>query len=299
MTRMSLGEKIGVFFDVISKNQLSILVLILLVGLAYLFITTNKKNSNSTKKIYIIVYTVLIVFMLVAFSTHILKFLDYMMNNFFITVYFPNLAIYFAAIIVSNVIAFISVFNFDINRMIRNINITVYTIISFIFILLVGVVSDKNLNIYSQKSIYTNNSALVLIQLTSAIFISWIIFLTIYYLIRRYQEKNNPKKKEVEKKRILPSNLIEIKIPDIAYKQSKKKVELSKAEVEKITREEASKYVQEKIKESKQLDKFLTKEDYLVLLKLLKEKKQEKSKEIVHDDQESYLKLQEMYKSVR
>ena len=299
MTRMSLGEKISVFFDVISKNQLSIIILILLLGLAYLFISTNKKNSNSTKKIYIIVYTVLIVFMLVAFSTHILKFLDYMMNNFFITVYFPNLAIYFAAIIVSNIIAFISVFNFDINRIIRNINISVYTIISFIFILLVGVVSDKNLNIYSQKSIYTNNSAIVLIQLTSAIFISWIIFLTIYYLIRRYQEKNNPKNKEVIRKRILPSNLVEIKIPDIAYKQSKKKIEISKEEVERITREEANKYVQEKIKESKQLDNFLTKEDYIVLLKLLKEKKQEKNKEIDKDDQESYLKLQEMYRSVR
>ena len=299
MTRMSLGEKISVFFDVISKNQLSIIILILLLGLAYLFISTNKKNSNSTKKIYIIVYTVLIVFMLVAFSAHILKFLDYMMNNFFITVYFPNLAIYFAAIIVSNIIAFISVFNFDINRIIRNINISVYTIISFIFILLVGVVSDKNLNIYSQKSIYTNNSAIVLIQLTSAIFISWIIFLTIYYLIRRYQEKNNPKNKEVIRKRILPSNLVEIKIPDIAYRPNKKKVELSKEEIEKIAKEEANKYVQEKIKESKQLDNLLTKEDYIVLLKLLKEKKAEKNRKITNDDQESYLKLQEMYKSVR
>ena len=110
MTRMSLGEKISIFFDVISKNQLSIVILVLLLGLAYLFISTNKKNSNSTKKTYIIVYTVLIVFMLVAFSAHILKFLDYMMNNFFITVYFPNLAIYFAAIIVSNTVFLKSMF---------------------------------------------------------------------------------------------------------------------------------------------------------------------------------------------
>jgi len=299
MTRLSLGEKIGIFFDVISKNQISILVLIILIILVGLFIYTNKKESTKIKKIYTIAYSVIIVFVLVVFSQNILKFFDYMMNNFFIAIYFPNLALYFVAILISSAIAFISIFNFNINQIIRNINIIIYTIISFIFVLLIGVISDRNLDIYSQESIYKNDSALALIQLTSTIFILWIVFLIIYYIIRRYQEKIISKKRPVLKKKILPTNLVEIKLPKVAYKINRNQVEINKEEIERITKEKADKYIKEKIKESKELDNLLTKEDYIVLLKLLKEKKREEEKKKNRDDQQSYIKLQEMYESVR
>lgn len=299
MTRMSLGEKLGIFCDVLLKNHLSMVILILLLVIAYMFITTNKKNAETTKKAYIIIYTGLVVFVLVTFSTHIFKFFDYMMNNFFIAVYFPNLAIYFAAIIISNIIVVLSIFRFDINKTIRNINIIMYTIITFIFILLIGVVSDKKLDVYSQASIYTNKSAHALIEISSTLFILWIIFLTLYYLICRYIEKKKPQR--VMKKRILPSNLIEIKAPDIAFKSSKRQIEIDKKEVEKRVQEEVNRLVKEKLKESKNLDNLLTKEDYILLLKILKEKKKDQIKvqREVKEDQESYLKLQEMYKSVR
>ena len=295
MTRMSLGEELDLLFKVCLQNKLSIVIFLLLAIVAYLFITTNRRNANVTKKTYIIAYVVIIVFVLVTFSTHITKFLDYMINNFFIAVYFPNLAIYFAAIIVSNIIAFISVFNFDINRIIRNINIVVYSIISFLFFLLIGVISDRGLDIYSQHSIYANDKAHALIELTSIIFMIWIIFLITYYAIRRYQEKKQDKEKVVKKK--LPNNIIEVDSPKIALKVTEPP-KLDEEEINAKVAEEVEKRVKTKLAENKALDNILSREDYVLLLKVLKEKKEEKTKEII-DDQSSLMKLDEMYKSVR
>ena len=54
MTRMSLGEELDLLFKVCLQNKLSIVIFLLLAIVAYLFITTNKRNANVTKKTYII-----------------------------------------------------------------------------------------------------------------------------------------------------------------------------------------------------------------------------------------------------
>ena len=294
MTRMSLGKEIDLLFKVCLQNKLTIVIFLLLAIIAYLFITTNRKNANVPKKTYIIAYTAIIAFILVTFSTHIIKFFDYMINNFFIAFYFPNLAIYFTAIIISNIIAFISVFNFDINRIIRNINIVVYSIITFLFLLLIGVISDRNLDIYSQHSIYANDKAHALIELTSIIFMLWIIFLITYYLIRRYQERKEDKRKVVKKK--LPNHIVEVDSPKIALRV-KEEPKLNEEELNAKVAEEVDKRVKIKLAETKALDNILSKEDYILLLKILKHQKQEKK--IESDDQNNLMRLEEMYKSVR
>ena len=179
MTKMSLGKELKILFDTIINNKLSIIMLIFLIFLAYIYLSTNKKNDKITKKLAIGIYLFLFLFILIAYHSHIFEFLDYMMNNFFIMIYFPNLAIYFAAIVISNIIVLVSIFNHRIDKLIKNINIVVYTIISFIFLLLIGVIIDKDLNIYSTKSIYGSTEAHGLISLTALIFMIWIIFLTI------------------------------------------------------------------------------------------------------------------------
>ena len=50
-----------------------------------------------------------------------------------------------------------------------------YTIINFILVLLIGVITDKKLDIYSVSSVYDNANAHALIELTSLIFVLWMI----------------------------------------------------------------------------------------------------------------------------
>ena len=330
MTKMTLGKELKILLDTIINNKLSIIMLIFLIFLAYIYISTNKKNAKITKKLSIGLYLFLFLFIIIAYNSQIFDFLDYMMNNFFIMIYFPNLAIYFAAIVISNIIVLVSIFNKKIDKLIKNINIVVYTIISFIFLLLVGVIVDKDLNIYSQKSIYGSTNAHALISLSAIIFVTWIIFLTIYHFIRKYQRKDKvevriptknvtikpkvikeesrliptknvtikPKTKiirqevpvtKVVKQRILPSNIVEIKAPDIVKQQI-----INKEIIDELTNKE----IEKRIKESHAFDDIITKEEYIYLLQLLKAQRKTK-KVVVNDDQSALRRLREMYESVR
>lgn len=314
MTKMTLGKELKILFDTIINNKLSIIMLIFLIFLAYIYISTNKKNAKITKKLSIGLYLFLFLFIIIAYNSQIFDFLDYMMNNFFIMIYFPNLAIYFAAIVISNIIVLVSIFNKKIDKLIKNINIVVYTIISFIFLLLIGVIIDKDLNIYSTKSIYGSTNAHGLISLTALIFMIWIIFLTIYHFIRKYQRKDTVEEKvkvvekivekevpvekiikeevpvtKVVKQRVLPSNIVEVKVPSIVKDQMIKNNNIEEATTKEIER---------RIKESHAFDDLITKEEYIYLLNLLKSQK--KTKEVViNNDQSALQRLQEMYKSVQ
>lgn len=311
MTKMTLGKELKILFDAIINNKLSIIILIFLIFLAYIYISTNKKNAKITKKLYIGIYVFLFLFIVIAYYSHIFEFLDYMMNNFFIMIYFPNLAIYFAAIVISNIIMLVSIFNHKVDKLIKNINIVVYTVISFIFLLLVGVIIDKDLNIYSQKSIYGCAEAHGLISLTSLIFMTWIIFLVIYHFIRKYQrkdevvetkvktkivekivEKEVPKPvpvTKVVKERVLPSNIVEIKVPSVVKQEI-----INNDKIDEITNKE----IEKRIKESHAFDDIITKEEYIYLLNLLKSQRPVKKVEVI-DDQSALRRLQEMYKSVQ
>ena len=215
MEKLTLGKELSLFFKIISENKFSIVILLFLIFLTFIFITTNKKNIKTTKKIYIGIYSFITLFLLIFNGKHLGKFFDYMMNNFFIAIYFPNFAIYFAAIIISNIIVLISIFNQKITKLIKNINIVVYTFITYLLILLIGIISKSDLDVYSQASIYKNTSAHALISLTSTVFMLWIIFLILYTIIKKFITKDKDKeevivKEKIVKERILPDNIKEV-----------------------------------------------------------------------------------------
>ena len=274
MEKMTLEKEFSLFFKAISENKFSIAILIFLIFLAIIFITTNKKNIKTTKKIYIGIYSFIIIFLLVFYGKHLGKFFDYMMNNFFIAIYFPNFAIYFAAIIISNIIVLISIFNQKITKLIRNINIFVYTFITYLLILLIGVISKADLDVYSQASIYKNTSAHALISLTSTVFMLWIIFLILYTIIKKFITKDKVKeevivKEKVVKERILPDNIKEVPIPAFATVET---TAMSEEELNRKTEIEIQKRVNTRIRETHVLDNMLSKKDYMVILKMLKDK---------------------------
>ena len=311
MEKMTLGKELSIFFNTLFSNNLSIILLLVLIALAIIFILTNKKNAKVTKRIYIGIYAFIIIFVIVAYNKYILDFIDYMMNNLFIAIYFPNLAIYFAAIIVSNIVVLISIFNFKVTKLIKNINIIMYTIINLLLILLIGVITDKKLDIYSQASIYDNATAHALIELTSIIFVLWMIFLIIYKLIRIYQTNKDGEKlpvkviekpvieEKIVKERILPDNIVEVTIPNFAKKDSLE-INLDEDEIEYRTNIEVEKRVNTKIREAHAFDKMLTKEDYIVLLNLLKQNKnnlEESNEDIITEEEQEEI-IEEINSSI-
>lgn len=222
MMKTSIIDKLNIIFELTKSSNIFIAVIAFLLFIVVVAITNNKKNESTTKKIYLCIYAFIILGILIAYYSSIGKMFDYMMNNFFIAIYFPNLAIYLAAIITVNIIFLVSVFKNNISRFIKNLNIIVFAIMNYLLALILNVVHSNKLDVFTQTSVYGNKEAQALIELSSTIFLIWIFFLVVYKMIMIYQRKMNPvdayrvEKVVVEKrKRILPSNIREIRATEV------------------------------------------------------------------------------------
>ena len=288
MSKLSLIDKLKVFIDVSKSSSLYLIVLIVLLIAGYIFLTTTKKTVKRNKAIFVGISIFIALTIMISYHGTLSKMFDYMMNNFFIAVYFPNLAIYMAAIIITNIIVWISIFSFKTDKLVKRLNIIIYVIMHYLLALIVSVINSNKLDVFTQESIYGNQKVTALIELSSGIFIIWIVFLIIYKIILIYLKKDyKPKvKKVIVKKRVkkLPVNFEPKEAPDYLYgKAPKKQVE------EKIITKEI-------IKEVEANEDIFTKEDYKLLLMLLNKQKEKNRQE---KEQSKIEELQEMYRSVR
>lgn len=222
MMKTSIIDKLNIIFELTKSSNIFIAVIAFLLFIVVVAITNNKKNESTTKKIYLCIYAFIILAILITYYSSFGKMFDYLMNNLFIAIYFPNLAIYLVALIVVNIIFLVSVFKQDISKIIKNLNAIVFAIMNYLLALILNIIHTNKLDVFTQTSIYGNKKAQALIELSSTIFLIWIFFLVIYKMIMMYQRKINPidayrvEKVIVEKrKRILPSNIREIRATEV------------------------------------------------------------------------------------
>ena len=256
MTQTTILEKLKIVFDVSMSSKLFIAVIAFIILLAVVALKTNKKNVQRGKLVYGLTYAAILIAILIFYHESLGKMFDYMMNNFFIVLYFPNVAVYLAAIIITNIILLVSVFNFKTPKLVRNINIVVYGIIHYLLALVLNVISENKLDIFSQVSVYGNKDAQAIIEFSSAIFIIWIIFLIFYKIIRKYQKKDVvPVKRKVivKKVRALPEGIAEVEVPLFVKAQPKKHEEVKVNEEPVIIAELVDEHKIEKEQLEKQL----------------------------------------------
>lgn len=320
MSKLSLLDKLSLFFEVAGDSAWSILILIILLVLVYVFSQTTKKTIKRNKIIYISFSLLILVSLFIFYLPSIGKIFDNMMNNLFIVIYFPSLAVYFAAIITTSIILWISLFSYKTSKLIKRLNLVMYLIINYLFALLLYVINNKKLDIFSTESIYGNKQATALIELTSIIFVVWILFLIIYKLVLIYLRRDyrEPTKKVIVKKVVkkLPENYLNIEVPSMVYgKVSKEKEEKNyiNIDVPKVVYSTNNKTYIEKEpprivygnipkkynivdNRTKVYDDMLSLEDYKLLLKLLKEQKNKEKEEVI---QPNFTELESLYRSIK
>lgn len=233
MTQTTILDKLKIIFEVSKSSKLFIGVIIFIILLALVALTTTRKNAKRGKFIYGLAYATVLVAILVLYYDSLGKMFDYMMNNFFIVLYFPNIAVYLAAIIIANIILLVSVFGFKTPKLVKTINVIVYAIIHYLLALVLNVITKNDLDIFSQISIYGNAEAQAIIEFSSAIFMVWIVFLILYKMIRKYQLKGKePVKRKVivKKVRTLPEGISEVPVPLFVKAQPRKEGPKAKTE---------------------------------------------------------------------
>lgn len=300
MAKMTLLEKLGILLEVTKSNKYFLLLIALMIILAIAFFISAKKANKKIKKIYIICYGVLLLLVGIIYHDSLQKMLDYMMNNFFIVLYFPNIAIYLAAIIATNIILLISIFKKNITKTIRIMNISIYCMITYIFILTLNIITTNQLDVFTQESIYGNKNVQALIELSSTIFVSWILFLVIYKLIRIYQmgkEEHTESILEEDKKEIPSESVYKEQEIILPYQEEQLPLEKEGWPIEEIKQQEP---LPSKEKQENPYEDLLSLEDYKLLLNILKEhkEKEEKQKQI-EEEQKKFRELQELYRSIR
>lgn len=259
MNKISLVDKVSIFFEV--SKTINLILLIVLILLSIIFLNSNKKNAKNIRYIYIAFISFTLIYFFIKYNISLNKMFDYMMNNFFIAIYFPNLAIYAFGLIITNIIFYISLFNYKVSKIIKKINIVVYIFINYLFFLVLKIINTHQLDIYNQNSVYGNRKALALIELSSLIFIIWIVFLTIYKIFIFYLKKEykQPVKKIIRIKKVkkLPENFIPKEFPTKVNGNISKKTFNKNEEAELL----------------KIYDNMLTLEDYKTIIKILQNHK--------------------------
>ena len=143
MARLSFIEKLSVLFNLTKSSTLYIIILLAIAALGLILVTSSKKSDKTTKIFYVTIYIILVMTLLYTYKDSLSNMLDYMMNNLFIIIYFPNLAIYLAAIITTNIICWVSIFNKKAQKIIKRINIAMYCIITYILVLILNIINEN------------------------------------------------------------------------------------------------------------------------------------------------------------
>lgn len=266
MSQISLGEKLAIIWKMISSSYIYLIVLGLFVFLGFLFMTTNGSNKKQSKKTYALIYIFVFLAIVIQYGQGFASFFDYLMNHLFVIFYFPNIAVYFVIIVATNIILWISIFSEKTDRNIKLVNSVAFCLLHYLLILVLGIVSQEKLDVFTLESLYSSQEAMSLIELSNLIFVLWILLLIIYKGIKAYQIKKGI-----------------IKIESLGGYELKSHFDVKKAYM-KDSRiadfhdsYQANRFIEppklEVVKEEKQPDPF-TLEDYKLLLELLREHQQ-------------------------
>ena len=287
MSKLSLIDKLNVLINVSMASQTYLIALVVLLVFGIILAFTNKKNEKLHKILYFIMTVVIIAMLVASYHSSLGKMINYMMNNFFIVVYFPNIAIYLAAIIAMNIIVWISIFSFKSSRQIRVLNISVYVIMNYLMALLLKIINSNHLDIFDQQSIYSNKEATSLIELSSIVFIVWIIFLVLYKIILIYIKKEyKPKVKRIivrKKVKKLPENFEPTMTPEKVYGNIPHRETLV-INTNEVLKTDDVIDTSEKTEDEILLEHFskqFTLEDYKLFARILKEQQEKESTETV------------------
>ena len=276
MIQISLLEKLNILKDVISSSYIYLIIFGIIILFTIYFSNTNKYNYYDNKQLFIISQVLILLLILVKFNTSIGLMFDYFMQNIFVLIYFPNLSIYMFAIIIANVIMFYSIFGKRVIKIVKIINASIYTLFNFLFVLFLGIVINNNLNVFEHSSIYNNEQARVILELSGVIFSLWILYLTVYTLTRGYFEYERTPR--FIKKQVQEDLLHEVSI-------DKPIVNNTKLKQREYINNNDDMFYKEELNYESVLDKITSKEEFEKLQRLLIEYKEVHNKQTLKLDE--------------
>ena len=178
MEELTFLEKIVILYENVIDHPLFVLLFFVPIILIFL----QKKHG---KKVFIIVYFLVIFALLISFGDIIFKLFDNLMDGLFMFLYFPNFITLFLVVVAASLIALISLLSKNISKVNRIINYVSFGIIQSLFALILIAVRVNKINIYKDNALYTNKDVLTLMQLLIGTFSIQVLSIVIIKLINK------------------------------------------------------------------------------------------------------------------
>lgn len=258
MLQLTLLEKLKILFDLILASPFFIFLLIFTI-LVFVILLDSKNYKKRQVQTYISgIYILVFIAVIIKHHSSFLSVIDYLINNIFVIFYFPNIAIYAAMIIFANILMLKSIFTKK-DKVIRTLNMASYSIIMYLMLLVIYTISTESIDVYSTLTMYSNQTLLVLIETSNIIFVIWMILLLINKVLDFLETKGIRTKSRIPN--IYPDKEI-ITVEKEVIKEVPKEI------VKEVVREVPV----EKIIYKEKKEELFTKEEYLMMLDILRNK---------------------------
>lgn len=182
MVDTTIINKLNLIYKFISDK--SIIMMIIILMLFIIMDLMYGKNNKQTKLLYITVLILIFVYGLFTYYKPLLNVLDTYITYLFKITYFPSIIEYMTMIIITIIIQIYSLKK--LNKVQRNINFWIGIIIEILFITNIIALNNINIDLNNITSIYENDLLLSIFQLSSIIFMIWIIYNLLTYLIKSF-----------------------------------------------------------------------------------------------------------------
>lgn len=181
MKYTNIFDKIECLFKMISSSSIYPIFLGVLLLLTIVLISRKIKN-NKVIILMIINYLILFVITISNHSRTLGRVFDSISTNLFTNIYFPSTQAYLFTLLVIDVITIVGMLNRKLDKSYRIANGICFFSTKFIMVLILDVVGQKKIDIFSKKSLFSNTNLVVLLEISIGIFILWLVSLIIIYI---------------------------------------------------------------------------------------------------------------------
>lgn len=188
MTYTSIFEKILLLINMISTSWIYIAFII--VNSIFIFLLLIKKISKKAFYLSTIISTkLLLLYTTITNYKEISSLVNTITDNLFTNIYFPSIYTYLFVLITINIITIILLLNRKTNKSYKVISSIGSSIINFILILILEVISQNKIDVFTKESLFTNTNLISLLELSINIFILILVGLSANYIINVITER--------------------------------------------------------------------------------------------------------------
>ena len=195
MNDFTLVEKLKILMDVILSSPLFLILIICAVIIAVFLIFKLSLDKKRNRIAFISCWVVMLIAIFIKYINIFFELIDNMFNMLFEALYFPSLSTYLIILVISNFFLIYSVISKKVSLKYKILNILSAVIIDSFLIIIMEIVNTSNISIYDKVTIYSDSKLLVLLELSTSIFTSWILLnllLSAHSKLKKFDDVNRP-----------------------------------------------------------------------------------------------------------